>query len=665
MNSIEQLDALLEAREFEQVLELYDSLSKDEQADWACRLKYADALRELNKINEALSWYHEIIEEVPGISWCYVGLSKTLLHNNDSVAALEAIKEGLEVCGEEIELLLTQANIFLEQNITDEAVTLFEKVLEQEPTNRWALIGKLSAFIQNKAFFEAVKLAESLYPIIGDDGVVFTKHTEALFNCLQFKEAIPHLDFYRTISNQFRSLTTQFALPYITIVTHNKSPEIIQQTISETSLKLPQSNRYLFKIQATCLTLGAYLSYRLIEPQPEKEKLIGLLTKTYDVFVSSGNVKVFIQYANLLSDLPPSLFTLLFQGQLRSGEIQAAQDTLERINKFDSHAYRKLKLEVLYQQDNLLEVLRSYFDIAKEDNSASLPNTVIYSIVEGAQQIQENTGLIEDIANRLRSQTAASQRLSLPLKVLRASFADITELKSSEFGENVKCVQSFYTKQKRHAEHTQNNPNIPNSIVQFWHTKSKPLQIENACSSWQFEPGYSYKCFSTITAREFISKHLDKDTLTAFDHCALPAEQADFFRLCYLWEKGGIYADCDDILIGNIRPLVQTQSNLVLLKEPFGIGNNIIIAAPKHPVIGAALQRAKASLLTKLQTMTWFKTGPGLLISSLGEYLAWCNENQKLTDVTIFPPGIFKKQLTLHTNYPKKQYVNWTHSMQL
>jgi tetratricopeptide (TPR) repeat protein len=165
---------------------------------------------------------------------------------------------------------------------------------------------------------------------------------------------------------------------------------------------------------------------------------------------------------------------------------------------------------------------------------------------------------------------------------------------------------------------------IPRSIVQFWSDGQPPSDLAEYCDSWsRLNPDFSYRLFSKADARAFIADHSAAMVLTAFDRALSPATMADLFRLAYLFVHGGFYADADDRCLAALMTLMPPDRNLIVYQEEFGsIGNNIIGAAPGHPVIGAALEEAALAIMRGDNDLVWLSTGPGLLTRCFARHLA-------------------------------------------
>jgi hypothetical protein len=191
----------------------------------------------------------------------------------------------------------------------------------------------------------------------------------------------------------------------------------------------------------------------------------------------------------------------------------------------------------------------------------------------------------------------------------------------------------------------------PRSIVQFWHDlRELPEDIEECIASWArwTTSGFTHRLFDELSAKAFIGDSFDARHERAFERCYHPAMQADYFRLCYLFVKGGLYIDADDVCIGEkigllfddgrlkVQPLCYDIASgtmvdpsaflLVNAYNPnwiFYFNNNPLIASPRHPMIERALRRATDLLelideaaLPEIQTTT----GPGNLSRSIFEH---------------------------------------------
>ncbi|MEL7418962.1 MAG: tetratricopeptide repeat protein, partial [Cyanobacteria bacterium J06555_3] len=174
-------------------------------------------------------------------------------------------------------------------------------------------------------------------------------------------------------------------------------------------------------------------------------------------------------------------------------------------------------------------------------------------------------------------------------------------------------------------------PSIPSKIVQYWNDPNPPADVERVCQSWiEQNPGYEYIRFSEDEAIAFLHHHYDKRVVNAFNNCDEAATQSDFFRLAYLNQMGGFYADTDDLCRQPLAKIVRLNPELVVLQEDLScIGNNFIGCIPHQSAIRTAFYQAVNNLNHYCNESPWFKTGPALLTSvicsSLVPYLTYAD----------------------------------------
>ena len=187
---------------------------------------------------------------------------------------------------------------------------------------------------------------------------------------------------------------------------------------------------------------------------------------------------------------------------------------------------------------------------------------------------------------------------------------------------------------------------LPRLLAQFWDDASSvPDDVQACLDSWApLEiAGFERVLFDDASARRFIEERFSTRHVLAFDRCRHPAMRADYFRLCFILQVGGLYVDADDEYMGgDVESLVAgdqlrlqalcydiASDSMVDVTHAlednategriFYVNNNPLIAASGHPIIAGALERSTALLLDMddanrdIQSLT----GPGNLTASL------------------------------------------------
>ncbi len=156
---------------------------------------------------------------------------------------------------------------------------------------------------------------------------------------------------------------------------------------------------------------------------------------------------------------------------------------------------------------------------------------------------------------------------------------------------------------------------IPRMVTQFWDTVPPPDDIRTLMETWRdVNPGYEMRCLDSRAAVAFLAEHCPPPVLQAFNRCREIAQKADIFRLAWLVERGGIYVDADDRCLQPLDGVLPAGARLVLYQEDLGtLANDVIAAAPRHPVMAKALDLAVAAINRGDREIAWLSTGPGLI----------------------------------------------------
>jgi mannosyltransferase OCH1-like enzyme len=164
-------------------------------------------------------------------------------------------------------------------------------------------------------------------------------------------------------------------------------------------------------------------------------------------------------------------------------------------------------------------------------------------------------------------------------------------------------------------------PAIPRRIIQFWDAQTPPDEVAQLVARTKAaNPDCTHQLFSDEAAREFLRGALGSDSLALYEACPHVAAKADFFRVAYLLEHGGIYIDADEV---SVRPLTnffnRRNYDLVLRfteAETSCINNGFIATKPKSPVLERVLNSILGNLENvrkfQAQTNVWVLTGPGI-----------------------------------------------------
>jgi mannosyltransferase OCH1-like enzyme len=172
--------------------------------------------------------------------------------------------------------------------------------------------------------------------------------------------------------------------------------------------------------------------------------------------------------------------------------------------------------------------------------------------------------------------------------------------------------------------------------MQFWDTPQAPPDVEELMASWRCDPQFIYHRYCWKSAHSFIRDRFDHRTLAVFEACAVPAMQSDVFRLCWLFEEGGVYVDADQgnrsrnetftdrtargHLFRNVARHNNANSRHTAQTTPEGdsdpvrICNGLMSFFERHdPLVGTLLEQVSANVERRIEGRVWRVTGPGLI----------------------------------------------------
>lgn len=207
---------------------------------------------------------------------------------------------------------------------------------------------------------------------------------------------------------------------------------------------------------------------------------------------------------------------------------------------------------------------------------------------------------------------------------------------------------------------------IPREVVQFWDSHPVPDGLRSLMQSWlEFNPAFRHYIIDHATAKAFIELHSTQLAREAFNAALHPVLQSDLFRLAWLYECGGIYADADDRCRHSLEPLLMGGSSLVLLQEDIGsIGNNFIAACPRHPFIAKVLELAACNVLKEQASNPWFLTGPGVFTQVFASCYAEFLSNPdapRPEGLRLLTQHELNRRISMHLQTPVKvKQGNWS-----
>lgn len=211
---------------------------------------------------------------------------------------------------------------------------------------------------------------------------------------------------------------------------------------------------------------------------------------------------------------------------------------------------------------------------------------------------------------------------------------------------------------------------IPSILSQTWKSAELPAAAAALQRGWRsLNPELEYRFYDDAACREVVAETFP---LLLADYDRLPAAvmKADVFRYAVIYRDGGIYADIDMECLRPVKGLLAFGNCLVAIEAHLGrtrqselgyphgvqIANCIFAAAPGHPFIREAVERAVA--LSRAQggvTTASIEdvTGPRMLTRLLFEV--------PRPDVVILPQIVLMAPLDYPNIWPINRHMHARH----
>lgn len=152
-------------------------------------------------------------------------------------------------------------------------------------------------------------------------------------------------------------------------------------------------------------------------------------------------------------------------------------------------------------------------------------------------------------------------------------------------------------------------------LVQYWHAEEIPDDIEELFTlASKHNPDMQHLIFNERTAAALIETHFSAREVAAFEACAVPAMQADYFRYCAVYALGGVYCDADSACTGSLMSLLDADGILFRnIRHPESITNHLFgFKAPSHPLLELTIDIATAGIENRFSEDIPKVTGPWL-----------------------------------------------------
>jgi len=194
-------------------------------------------------------------------------------------------------------------------------------------------------------------------------------------------------------------------------------------------------------------------------------------------------------------------------------------------------------------------------------------------------------------------------------------------------------------------------------LFQYWDSPQPPQEVVDLMKTWSQDKVFEYKCYSYASALNLINREFPIGYSRAFEKCAVPAMQADFFRYCVLSVFGGIYVDADTSNGGGVEELIGDGPRGTLMERHNNIANDFMyFSKPGDPLLADVIDCVVENIAGEVSQNVWAVTGPGVLT---GLYAGNCG-SELFKDINILSVKIVRKSVLFKWDMEyKKTAVDW------
>lgn len=152
-------------------------------------------------------------------------------------------------------------------------------------------------------------------------------------------------------------------------------------------------------------------------------------------------------------------------------------------------------------------------------------------------------------------------------------------------------------------------------IFQYWDTGTPPEEVAEWIESFRIKnPDLKHRLYDRDAAAWFIRKYIGDREKRAFEACAVPAMQSDYFRYCAILAKGGVYVDADFRCVSPLSGLLRSAPNaLIAVWDRHLVAGLLMVRRPRDVFLRACLDLATANVEARWGPNSYMAAGPGVI----------------------------------------------------
>ena len=180
------------------------------------------------------------------------------------------------------------------------------------------------------------------------------------------------------------------------------------------------------------------------------------------------------------------------------------------------------------------------------------------------------------------------------------------------------------TKIKINYQHHDYFQEIPKTIFQTGSNNFKNILHFNSIISFiELNPEYTYIYYNDVNSRNFLRQNFSEEINYCYDTLVPGAYKADLLRYCLLYNQGGCYFDCKQILKIPIKLFLEKDTTILLCNDVIqkALLNAVIFSVKKNIIIEKTLKDCVYNIIHKLGNNALDITGPTFFYKSISKYI--------------------------------------------
>lgn len=151
-------------------------------------------------------------------------------------------------------------------------------------------------------------------------------------------------------------------------------------------------------------------------------------------------------------------------------------------------------------------------------------------------------------------------------------------------------------------------------IFQYWDTGDPPREVAAWIDGFRtMNPGMRHRLFDQASASRFIAKRHGARFQRAFETCAVPSMQADYFRMCAVLARGGAYVDADLQCLAPLDDLFERAPAAMMFLWGSAMTHSVMMfRSPGDPLLRACLKLATENIEARRFGSAYLSTGPAV-----------------------------------------------------